>query len=434
MAQVPAPFPADFSPDPTNPELHEAIYQGATQSIVDLISAAGSMNVNQGDREGWTPLMCAAVKGYSHVATILLDKGADVSQADDYGYTALHIASLRGQMGVAAVLVNAGASLEAAGCDESRTPLHLAAGKGHSGVVSVLIMAGANLNSRMRKGETPLFIAASRGYLDATKMLLRAKADPLLRAEYRWGTAFAPLDVAASQGHSEVVRELVQHVGIEGCGGRTGGALALCEAARQQHLGIMHTLTEAGVVDTGLAIHCAVTFNREASVKFLLQQPWGARDGRAYVDVPSPSGEAPLLTNILDRHARSPRIVQMLVSAGADTTSAVRVVMGEGPTSSFNGTPLSLTTRLQRVGGGKDATEEQLHRLEAIRCLLLRVDAVLAVSWLWRNAVPHIAGAAVGVTGRNKKISPTLLRTMLTILRRRRRGALLSAQFRWVVI
>lgn len=51
----------------------------------------------------------------------------------------------------------------------------------------------------------------------------------------------------------------------------------------------------------------------------------------------------------------------------------------------FNGTPwLSpTTTSSARRVGGKDATEEQLNKLEGIRRLLLRAEAVRAVSWLW---------------------------------------------------
>ena len=83
---------------------------------------------------------------------------------------------------------------------------------------------------------------------------------------------------------------------------------------------------------------------------------------------------------------------------------------------------------------GRDVTEEELHRLEAIRRLLLRVDAIRAVSWLWPSAVPYIAGSPAELAGRNKKTSPTSLTAMLPMLRRRirRRGVLQSALFRYV--
>ena len=51
--------------------------------------------------------------------------------------------------------------------------------------------------------------------MDAVKVLIRAKADPLLTTSQS-GKTFVPLDVAAQDGHIEVVRELVQKHGIEG--------------------------------------------------------------------------------------------------------------------------------------------------------------------------------------------------------------------------
>lgn len=82
---------------------------------------------------------------------------------------------------------------------------------------------------------------------------------------------------------------------------------------------------------------------------------------------------------------------------------------------------------------GQDATEEQMNRLEAVRRLLLRVEAVHAVSWLWRSPSPTVAGGSVESTRRVDTAS-TPLRDMLPILRRRagRRRVLLGALFRYV--
>ena len=65
--------------------------------------------------------------------------------------------------------------------------------------------------------------------------------------------------------------------------------------------------------------------------------------------------------------------------AGADTTAAVRVTT-KGVTSTF--TPLAHASYFLGAGrvGGKDALESQVHSLEAIRRLLMRVEAVHAVS------------------------------------------------------
>lgn len=57
----------------------------------------------------------------------------------------------------------------------------------------------------------------------------------------------------------------------------------------------------------------------------------------------------------------------MLIDAGADTASTVRLTDVEG-TETSNDTPLAYTNLviLEKKVGGKDATVDQLHSLEAI--------------------------------------------------------------------
>ncbi|CAM9984385.1 unnamed protein product [Ectocarpus fasciculatus] len=121
----------------------------------------------------------------------------------------------------------------------------------------------------------------------------------------------------------------------------------------------------------------------------------------------------------------------MLIDAGADTTSPVRAKWKGG--LEFNAiTPLVATTLLLHrkiAPDGKPATEEQLHRLDAIHRLLLRVEAVHAVSWSWPSDAPFTSHAAEG--GPEPR-SPAL-REMLPILKRRTkiRGGLAAAFLRY---
>lgn len=118
----------------------------------------------------------------------------------------------------------------------------------------VLIEAGADPNSRGLDGSTPLYITVQKRDVDATKVLLRARANQLLtNTNPLSGGACVSLDVAVENGHSEVMDELIQEFGIEGCGGVSGGVDALRWAAVKQHAEIMHMLTNPGVVDTGIA-------------------------------------------------------------------------------------------------------------------------------------------------------------------------------------
>ena len=64
--------------------------------------------LNDGDYQGWTPLMHAAALGQEGVVGYLLDKGADASLKNKSGETARKLAEQRGQRGVLGVLGNAG--------------------------------------------------------------------------------------------------------------------------------------------------------------------------------------------------------------------------------------------------------------------------------------------------------------------------------------
>lgn len=75
-----------------------------------------------------------------------------------------------------------------------------------------------------------------------------------------------------------MVRELIQQIGIEGCGGERCGLHALALAARNQHLDVVATLANAGIIDSGEALRVAAGRSREASVK-LSSSSYGSDGG-----------------------------------------------------------------------------------------------------------------------------------------------------------
>lgn len=307
-------------------------------------------------------------------------------------------------------------------------------------MVSALLEAGANPNSRGLAGETPLYFAAQGGRVDAVKVLLRSKADPLVSLFP--GTArmpLSPFDTAAGCGHAGVVRELLRQFGIKGCS-PDGGMLALqmvAQGSQGSHLEIMGILSDAGVEDNGGALMMASTLGREASVKFLLLRRGFPSSGeRGCVNAHDGLGQTPLSHAIESVRPSSARIARSLIDAGADATSAVRFINTSGE-EVFNDTLLALTEVYlseKKVKGGKDATEDQLHSMKASRRLLLQVEAIHAVSWLWRGETPSITPVAAEDTP--NKIKTTTLISTLPILRRRARrpNVLLSALFRWVAM
>lgn len=421
-------------------ELHYAVRHGSVSRTVVVLSS-GSCDINQGTPRGITPLMLAAEFGHTSIAKILLNKGSDLFAMSDEGFTALHMCAQNGHVAVAEVLIEAGADMEAPTC-RGYTPLHSATFDGHWEVARALINAGANPNSHLPDGETPLFAAAFNGHVRAMKELLRGGAKPMSTRFDALGHVDVPLDVAAGAGNSEPVRELIQQFGIEGCGGPSGGINALCQATRGQHIDVMAQLTDAGVVDkTGRVLLLAVGYAGEASVKFLLQQRKGNNAALCrYVNVCI--GITPLLTAIQASRSWSPRVARMLVDAGADTTSVVRLPDAPGGKPQYTPTPMCSINRnvvqnaLQKlVANGKPATEEQVHSLEGVRRLLLRVEAVHAVSWLWPSVTTPVIGCLGEVTSGGGMTTSTPLRMMLPLLKRRTevRGLLSAAMSRWAM-
>ena len=343
-------------------QLHKASHEGSTERIVALLSG-GSIDINEGGPNGWTPLMCAVDESTARVVKLLLSNGANVSIVADHGATALHRACRRGHLIITHLLIKAGAPLEVAG--DGFTPLLVASFEGHSDVMSALIKAGVNPNTcNSRTGETPLYVAALKGHVKAVRVLLRAGADALLTKPHMGAMQPVPLDGAAQDGHVEVVRELLEHLGIEGCGGASGGVDAL-----------------------------------RANIGF----------GRC-----------------------SARVVRLFADAGVDMLSVIRVLDPIGGVAFHDETLLSLATSnlCEKKVGGKDATEEQLNGLKGIRRLLLRVEVVHAVSWLWCTNTGFAAGVA-DPARKNRLLCPLVSSTLPTLRRRAAKaGVILGPVFR----
>lgn len=86
--------------------LYDAAAAGSLQGVHGLL-ARGSMNIDQGNSEGITPLIVAAARGHTPVVGALLSKGASVEAVSDQGATALHTSSLLGHLAVCELLIKA---------------------------------------------------------------------------------------------------------------------------------------------------------------------------------------------------------------------------------------------------------------------------------------------------------------------------------------
>ncbi|CAM9615005.1 unnamed protein product, partial [Hapterophycus canaliculatus] len=315
---------------------------------------------------------------------MLLEHGANVAVQGDHGFSALHAAAMFGHARVAEMLLDAGACVDIRN-DEGFTPLSTAAQKQDPAVLRLLIEAGANVDNRTFDGATPLWFAAASGSLDCVKELLRAKANPV----YAKGNAdlsgrdwaSVPLDVASQTGQTHVVRELLK-LGIKVCGGPTRGRDALWTAAQDNHVEIMALLRDVRVVDKRKGLVQAAGFGREAAVRFLLRENMAKTTSSAYANSYDEIGRTVLYRAAWGAY---PRIARFLLDAGADEKVSSQAQLTMGLLLFFEDTPMALVERSleEKMYRFERATEEQLLRLEAIRRLLLQVDAVRAVSWLW---------------------------------------------------
>lgn len=416
-------------------KLHTAATQGDLGRVQSALSERPDA-IDQGDQKGQTALMLAAVMGHGLVTLFLVGKGANPSMESDAG-TALLAAAQFGHLGVVQVLLKAGAYMEATTSTLSSTALHLAAQRGHLEVVKELIAAGANVNCRRSDGATPLVSAATKGHVQIIRRLLLAKADPLLAMGSPTDSyTFTPLDVSAQHNQPGVVRELIERLGIERCGGPTGGLLALDLAAHEEGLECMTLLADAGVTDTGRVMHHAVEYGCEEAVRFLLRRRTGSTsDSGRYADSKDRWGGTPLAKSIAGdtRTALAyPRIARLLVEAGATTSSAIRLTNVAGRVM-LHDSALAFTVSLLgfKTVNGQPASEEHLRRLEAIRRLLLQEPAVHAVSWVWPSVVSR---NLTGRKGMSAAPSETTLVATLPVLRRRarRRRMALASIFRRV--
>lgn len=424
-------------------DLQRAAFDGSAERTAALLSKA-SIDVNEPNTKGFTPLIMASQEGHHHVVAmliehgarltaaasgdkatalmmaaqngyviitkLLIDAGAELDASNKYGATALQLAADGGYIGVVEILITAGAKVDAS--DEfGNTPILCSAEHGHLAVVKALASAGANIVSPNKPNETPLFAASVKGHVNVVKFLVNLHLSPkYAKVHPKYGNR-EPLNGAARHGYTAVVRELLR-LGVEACGGPTRGRAALAVAAMHGHVDIVAMLRGVGVIDTeGDALVCAIENGREASVKVLLRKEW-AMPGANYVNdldfiESTPFFFTPLCNAV---GVASPKIVRLLLDAGADERLVSRVVCVCTSGVIRDETPLMLTTRYLagKILKEEPAGEEAMHRLEAIRRLLLRVDAIRAVSWLWPSNFPRINQAVEqssgGTTPRNKKV------------------------------
>jgi ankyrin repeat protein len=154
-------------------DLFVVVEKNDIQKVRNALSLGADVNARD-PYANMTPLMMAAYDGYTEIAALLLEKGAEVNAKG--------------------------------GVDMDMTPLIYAASQDRLDTVKLLIEKGANVNVKTKYGWTPLFFAVSRSKLDIAKLLIDKGAD----VNVKLPTGETVLAEAAKQGNEGVIKLLRQ--------------------------------------------------------------------------------------------------------------------------------------------------------------------------------------------------------------------------------
>lgn len=180
------------------------------KQIAELLLRYG-VDVNPPDPK-CSPLLSEAQGGHYEVAEILLQYGAIRENTKSHdGDNALQYILGKGDKGseeAASLLVRYGASPNLPVESSQETSLCRAAGLNWQKAVETLILWGADLEIASHDG-SPLCIAAAKGFTQVALNYWTARQNIETTSGYKIGGA--PLYIAASSGHNQLVKKLLEH-------------------------------------------------------------------------------------------------------------------------------------------------------------------------------------------------------------------------------
>jgi ankyrin repeat protein len=218
--------------------LLNAVRAGHLPVIRVLIEARPDLDAR--DQDGRTALMEAARRKESLPALYLVTAGADVNLADKDGWTALMFAAREGTLAAARAITRSPRQSSLDALAKETSALSLAVGRGRHELVRVLIAAGPGVR-KPEIGGRALQVAAEEGHVEIVRTLMEARA-PL--GFSGWDNE-PPLHAAAARGHAPVVEALIE-AGVEPDQADRGGQTALMRAAAGGHDKVVASLLRLG--------------------------------------------------------------------------------------------------------------------------------------------------------------------------------------------
>ena len=169
------------------------------------------------DTRSWKCFQAACHKGDMDTVKSLLCHDTTVCDRGTGGVTGLHLASQSGRTHVASLLIDLGAEVNAVNSSQ-QTPLHLACMGRQLEIVALLVERGADVVTQDSTGQTALHVACERGEVEMATLLLQHNA--VIHTHNKAG--HTPFVVACLQGHWNLAELLLSHLSdINGlvCGG-----------------------------------------------------------------------------------------------------------------------------------------------------------------------------------------------------------------------
>nr|XP_051694637.1 ankyrin repeat and death domain-containing protein 1B isoform X6 [Oryctolagus cuniculus] len=185
--------------------LHFAAQSNNVPVVEYLIQDLHLSDLNQADKRGRKPFLCAAERGHVEVIETLTLLNLHSSEKDKEGNTALHLAARGGHSRAVQLLLTQRRGVDEVN-EDGETPFFLSVQGGHEECSQVLLEAGSDINVRNKLNVSALQTAARNGQASLVKFLLRENVD----LHQGLDPTESPLHLAVTHNHMAIVTSLLQ--------------------------------------------------------------------------------------------------------------------------------------------------------------------------------------------------------------------------------
>ncbi|XP_067667459.1 serine/threonine-protein phosphatase 6 regulatory ankyrin repeat subunit A-like [Haliotis asinina] len=242
--------------------LHWACRGGHVEMVKYIISK-NITDINSRGRDGKTPIMAAAVKGYRQVFDLVMSKGGGALLVDTNGENVLHWACRGGHVEMVKYIISQNFTDINSRGHYGRTPIMVAAVKGYRGVFDLVMSKGGDPSGVDRNGDNILHWVCTGGHVEMVKYVLSLNFTDI---NSKGKNGKTPIMVAAIMGHKQVF-DLVMSKGGGASRVDTKGDNILHWACRGGHAEMVKYIISQNFTDINSRGHYGRTPIMVAAVK-----------------------------------------------------------------------------------------------------------------------------------------------------------------------